>query len=317
MAHAPGVQARAPQVTTPADALTGQSMSTRNTARRVISPNDDVQGVPVPTSLLYPTDATPHSVKVGAYSLDVAPDAPVAGGDLPLVVFSHGTGSSPWLVRDLACTLARAGFVVALPEHPGNNRSDDHLANTLPNLVNRPRHLRVVLDAAFADEVVGPRLSRGGVAVMGHSLGGYTALALAGGRPSAFAHLSPDGLPRPFAVERDTRVRALVLLAPATAWFLADGALAEVDVPIFLRTGELDELAPPFHGDVVARGIVDSRKLDHVVVPGAGHFAFVSPFPPEMTRPDFVPSHDPPGFDRAAYQPRLHAEILAFLCALH
>jgi hypothetical protein len=57
----------------------------------------------------------------------------------------------------------------------------------------------------------------------------------------------------------------------------------------------------------------DPRRVDHVVVPGAGHFAFVSPFPPEMVRPGFLPSQDPPGFDRAAYQPVLNGEILGFL----
>ncbi|MFL5350272.1 MAG: hypothetical protein ACJ8AT_36315 [Hyalangium sp.] len=36
---------------------------------------------------------------------------------------SHGTGGSPWTYRGMAAHLARAGFVVALPEHPGNNRS--------------------------------------------------------------------------------------------------------------------------------------------------------------------------------------------------
>jgi hypothetical protein len=32
-----------------------------------------------------------------------------------------------------------------------------------------------------------------------------------------------------------------------------------------------------------------------------------------MVRADFVPSQDPPGFDRAAYQSILHAEIAAFV----
>lgn len=70
-------------------------------------------------------------------------------------------------------------------QHPGNCRGDDGLAGTLENLVNRPRHVRLVIDAAFADAALGPRLGPG-VAVVGHSLGGYTALAVAGGEPSAF-----------------------------------------------------------------------------------------------------------------------------------
>ncbi len=61
----------------------------------------------------------------------------------------------------------------------------------------------------------------------------------------------------------------------------------------------------------------DAGRIDHAVVPGAGHFAFLSPFPPAMTRPEFPPSQDPEGFDRAAYQPRLCAEIVAFLRRTH
>ncbi|WP_309896459.1 chloride channel protein [Archangium sp.] len=51
------------------------------------------------------------------------------------------------------------------------------------------------------------------------------------------------------------------------------------------------------------------------VVPNAGHFSFQSPFPPAMTRPEFPPSQAPAGFDRVAFQPVLHAEILTFLRA--
>jgi predicted dienelactone hydrolase len=211
--------------------------------------------------------------------------------------------------------LARAGFVVALPEHPGNNRSDNSLANTAANLENRPRHVRLVLDAIFEDAELGKRLSPGGVGVIGHSMGGYTALAVAGGRPSSFPNESPDGQARAIPVVHDPRVRALVLLAPASPWFMAEGALAGVEIPILMRTAERDEHTPAMHAEIILRGVPDPQRIDHRVVPNAGHFSFQSPFPPAMTRPEFPPSQDPAGFDRAAFQPVLHAEILAFLRA--
>jgi hypothetical protein len=49
------------------------------------------------------------------------------------------------------------------------------------------------------------------------------------------------------------------------------------------------------------------------MVPGSNHFSFQTPFPPVMTSPAYPPSQDPPGFDRQAYQPLLHAEVLTFL----
>ncbi|WP_375773144.1 alpha/beta fold hydrolase [Archangium gephyra] len=282
---------------------------------RALDVADEVQGARVPVRILYPARAPERLEQFGPYPLAVATDAPVEGERLPLVVISHGTGGSPWTYRGMAVHLARAGFVVALPEHPGNNRSDNSLANTAVNLANRPRHVRLVLDAVFEDAQLGQRLSPGGVGVIGHSMGGYTALAVAGGRPSSFPNESPDGQARAVPVLRDPRVRALVLLAPASPWFMAEGALAGVDLPILMRTAERDEHTPAFHADIISRGVPHPERIDHRVVPNAGHFSFQSPFPPAMTKPEFPPSQDPAGFDRVAYQPVLHAEILAFLRA--
>jgi predicted dienelactone hydrolase len=280
---------------------------------RTVEVTDPVQGARVPLWVLHPARAPERLAQFGPYPLEVASDAPVEGEGLPLVVVSHGNNGTPWVHRGLAAHLARAGFVVALPEHPGNSRMDGSLAGTAANLANRPRHLRLVLDALFADGALGPRLSAGGVGVIGHSIGGYTALALAGGRPTSFPNESADGQARPVPVVPDPRVRALVLLAPATPWFMGEGALDEVDVPILMRTGELDFAAPAFHAEIVLGGVRDRGRIDHRVILGAGHFSFQSPFPPAMIRPDFPPAHDPAGFDRAAYQAVLAAEVLVFL----
>jgi predicted dienelactone hydrolase len=284
-----------------------------NVGCHAVDATDPIQSARIPLVLLYPTRAPQRPEQLGPYALSLARDAPPDGEGLRLVVISHGTGGSSLVYRDLAVHLARAGFVVALPEHPGNNRDDNRLARTIANLENRPRHIRLAIDAAFADELVSGRLERDGVAVIGHSLGGYTALALAGGRPSALPHETADGQPRALAVTPDTRVRALVLLAPAAAWFVFDGALRDVDVPILMRTAERDEHAPAFHAEIIQRGVRDPARIDHRVIPNAGHFSFLSPFPPERTRPDFPPSQDPEGFDRATMHPVLNAEITAFL----
>jgi predicted dienelactone hydrolase len=274
---------------------------------------DPVSGARLALTLLYPTRVPGATVRFGPYALTLGRDAPPEGNGLPLVAVSHGTGGSPWVYRDLAAHLARAGFAVLLLEHPGNSRNDNSLANSITNLENRPRHLSMAIDAAFADSLLGPRLSRPGVAVIGHSLGGYTALAVAGGRPYAFPHESPTEESCPIAVTPDSRVRAIVLLAPASVWFAADGALDAVDVPILMRTGEKDEHTPAFHAEIVKRGVRDPNRVDHAVVRGGGHFAFLTPFPAEMVSPGFPPSQDPAGFDRAAFLPGLYAEVLTFL----
>ncbi len=273
--------------------------------------SDPVQGVVLALHVVYPTLAAAHPVQVGPYRIDAAMGAPVDGADLPLVLISHGTGGSSLTHRDLAIGLARAGRVVVLLEHAGNNRSDNSLEGTLANLENRPRHVRLAIDAILADSAIGPRLLDDSAVLIGHSMGGYTALAAAGGRAVAGAPESGQG--QAVALSPDRRVKALVLLAPACGWFGAHGALAGVDVPILLRTAEHDALAHHLHAHLVTAGVRDPARVDFQVVPNAGHHSFQSPFPASMTRPGFPPSQDPAGFDRAAYQPILLAEIVAFL----
>lgn len=269
-------------------------------------------GAAIPIRLLYPTTAEERPERLGPYVVSVASDAPVDGEALRLVVVSHGTGGSSLSHRDLAAHLARAGFLVALVEHPGNNRDDNALAGTAAILENRPRQIRLAIDAVFADPLVGGRLCAE-VGMIGHSLGGYTALAVAGGKPSAFAHESADGVARAVPVTPDPRLRALVLLTPAAAWYMAPGALSQVTAPMLILTGEHDQFTPAWHAELIKAGAPPSTRIDHRVIPGAGHFSFQSVYPPQMRAPDFMPAHDPPGFDRAALLEGMNADVEAFL----
>lgn len=235
----------------------------------------------------------------GPYAVDLAVDAPLAGTRHRLAVFSHGTGSTPWAMRGLAEHLVRRGWIAALIEHPGNNRNDDRLANTVEILEQRPRDVKHAVDAAASAFDIATS-----VAVIGHSLGGYTALAVAGGAPWS---LPNQGTPRALDVVHDARVQAIVLLAPAIPWFMPAGALANVHAKVMVRAAERDEHVPH---SFIERVLHDLPK-DYAVVPNAGHFAFMSPVPPHLAK--LPPGQDPPGFDRSAYQPQLYAEVTAFL----
>ncbi|UOQ97876.1 hypothetical protein MUN81_21940 [Hymenobacter sp. 5317J-9] len=266
-----------------------------------------------PVVVLYPSRTAGQAETLGHYTLDVAHEAPVAAGTFPVVLLSHGTGSSGLVHRNLAHYLARHGWVVGLPEHPFNNRDNDAWAGTPQNLVARPRHLQLAIDALSEDSGLAGALRPDGVSLIGHSLGGYTALALAGGRPTATPRDSPDWQQQPIPVPAGARVRALVLLAPATPWFMAPGALSGVRVPMLLLEAERDEHLTRFHGEIVRNGVPDARRLTHRVVPNAGHFSFLSPFPAARVSPGFPPSQDPAGFDRLQFHAVLYPEILAFL----
>jgi pimeloyl-ACP methyl ester carboxylesterase len=128
-------------------------------------------------------------------------------------------------------------------------------------------------------------------------IGACTALAIAGGKPWAAPHETAEGKARPVPVVPDERVRSLLLLNPATFWFLPD-SLKEVRVPTLILTGENDLIAPQAHAQTVIEGVSDPGSVRHQVIPRAGHFSFMSKFPSQMIRSDFPPSQDPPGFDR-------------------
>ncbi len=267
---------------------------------------DGPQGLSFPVLVLYPTDVPSSPVAFGPYSFDVSPDAPVAEGRFPLVVVSHGNSGSHLLYRTVAIHLARNGYVVAMLEHPGNNRNDNRLEGTYENLVNRPRHVRLTMDAVSSDPRLGAHVRADEVAILGHSMGTYTALAVAGGIP-----WTQDR--RRVEVVADPRVRALVLLAPAAGWYRPEGALREVKVPILMLAAEHDPVTPRWNENVVLDGVPDSSKVRYRVVENAGHFSFLSPFPPHMRNPGFLPSTDPPGFDREAFHETLPGEVLEFL----
>lgn len=280
---------------------------------RVAALADDESGATVPLLVMYPSSATERPEQLGPYSVNVALNGPVAAGLFPLVIVSHGSGGSHLTHRVLAAGLARHGFVVVLPEHPGNNRNQNELAGTSTLLANRPRQVRLAIDWAYADGALGEQLAPDTVGVLGHSLGGYTALAVAGGQPRAAAHETPDRQVHPVPVKQDDRVKALVLLAPATPWFMAPAALQGVRVPILLLSGERDEMTPAWHAEIIKRGVPDQTQVEHRVVPNAGHYSFLSPFPAARVNPAFPPSQDPPGFNRPRFHEELGVEVSAFL----
>ncbi|MBD0380085.1 alpha/beta hydrolase family protein [Paenibacillus sedimenti] len=266
-----------------------------------------------PMTVMYPAGSPEQVERLGPYLLELARDAEPMGGRFPLIIISHGTGGSPLVYRTLARHLARNGFIVGMPEHPYNNRNDNSLEGTVQNLAYRPRHLSMAIDWFFENKIFTDKLRLNAVSVIGHSLGGYTALAAAGGMPISFPHESSDGKPQHIEVTPDNRIKTLVLLAPASVWFRAEGALRAVNLPILMLDAEKDPYTPPFHAQIILGGVADLKKIQYRTVENAGHFSFLSPFPESMKTPAFLPSQDPPGFDREHFHETLHADILAFL----
>ena len=121
----------------------------------------------------YPAEKTTgdHPLYLLRVSDVAVTDAPALDlGVLPVVVFSHGHQAYASVMSYFMEHLASHGFLVLAPQHTGNGFADgDNRQTDIYYL--RAHDVRAALD----------RMGSGGPAlIMGHSFGGYTALALAG-----------------------------------------------------------------------------------------------------------------------------------------
>jgi predicted dienelactone hydrolase len=274
-------------------------------SRQFLMPGD-ARAPPLDALLHYPCLQPSVPTRFGPYEIDVSEAAPLAPGRLPLVLISHGSGGSPLLYRTLSLALARSGYLVALPKHPGNSLGDDELANTVENLRERPRQLLRLLDALLADPELGAAIAEEPVTAIGHSMGGYTVLCVAGGEPWTRTRERIE-------VPHDSRIGALVLMAPACGYFLAPQALRAVTAPILALTAERDELTPDGQIRAALDGVPDRSRVTIETVRNAGHFSFLSPFPRSMHHPQFAPAWDPSGFDRERFHQRLAVTVLQWI----
>lgn len=183
-----------------------------------------------------------------------------------VVLFSVGGGGNPERHLPLLTSLADHGCAVAAPHFA-------RLMSPIPaqsDLVLRVRRLRLALD-----HVMCPGMSAAGV---GHSIGSTMLLVLAGAEAWTRAA-------QRVAVAPDPRLDRLALLAPATDFFRAPGALNGVSVPVCAWAGTKDEMTPPAQAAFLKEEIGGRVSVDVHIVEGAGHFSFMNAPPPQTAEP--------------------------------
>lgn len=70
---------------------------------------------------------------------------------------------------------------------------------------------------------------------------------------------------------------------------------------MLMLEAEKDTYTLPFHAQIVLDGVADPKKVHFEIIENAGHFSFLSSFPRSMITPSFLPSQDPPVFDREQF----------------
>src|SRR5258706_602695 len=137
-----------------------------------------------PVTIFYSSESEAQPLKRGPFTLHLAAQGAPERGNGRLVVVSPGSGGSPWLHSDLARALVESGFVVAVPEHRGDNYKD--LSAVGPeSWKRRPAEVSRAIDAVGQDPRFAPLLALDKVGVFGMSAGGHTALSLASSRWSS------------------------------------------------------------------------------------------------------------------------------------
>ena len=231
------------------------------------------------------------------------------GRPYPLVVFSHGYALSPIVYSTLVEHYASQGYIVLAPEH--NETFDQSLTGFWKALIDRPVDIHRTID--YAELLTKPGAPLAGlidmdnIAVVGHSYGGYTALAAAGARfdfaayktrcaaltaddPLSFfcgpvvpkesdmatragLRAAPSGLWPSFG---DPRVKAAISMA-GDAYLFNQRGLAKLKAPIMVMGGTIDEGTPYTWGAKLTYDHAASKNKTLITFPGAGHMLFADP----------------------------------------
>jgi len=223
-----------------------------------------------------------------------------ASPDTQLIVISHGLGSNPGEFANMAEHLASYGFAVAVPEHPGSdtNYQQEFLASLAYQGINplefvyRPWDIKTLLNALAAQPGYQRQLDLDHVGVIGHSLGGYTALALAGAplnqallratcnpveyvlNLSTLLQCRAEQLPLADYDLADDRVSAVIAYSPVTSVLLGPESMAQIQRPVMIVTGTNDFIAPAIPEQIHPFIWLETPNKHLAAIIPASHVAF-------------------------------------------
>lgn len=303
-----------PQAITVARSLNGAFIRTQRFMFG-LSPQVDPKDIKVASSL-DPTQAGSEQVQTLKLSLNdekrqrqIPLDvyfSSSASTNKPVIVFSHGRGSVKTDLRYLAEHLASHGYIVAALEHPGSNKTSFKAVNqnkkqlvAPQEFLDRPRDVSFILDELEKLNQTGNsplqgKLATNNVMVVGHSFGGGTALALAGGelqienlKQRCQQNLSTANLgervqcagqilPEKTYQLRDARIKQAIALNPTTSLMFGETGLTKVQIPTLILSSSADKITPALTEQVMGFAKIPSPKW-LVGVVGASHLSVIDP----------------------------------------
>jgi pimeloyl-ACP methyl ester carboxylesterase len=272
-----------------------------------LNPKGAKEEITYPIKLNIPLEPIDAPIVAYGHALPDA-EADPSGGPYPLVIFSHGFGANAVWYTNLIEHYASHGFVVLAPEHL--EQFDPYFGDIWKASIDRPLDIKRTLD--YAAQITGSggdmagRIDMDHVAVIGHSYGGYAALAMAGAQydlaafnarcaqlPSGDPHTSlcaplvpkeadmaaragldpmPQGL---WPSLGDPRVTAIIPMA-GDSYLFDKAGLAKITIPMMVIGGTADTGTPYEWGSKPAYDNASSAKKALVTLEGAEHMITTS-----------------------------------------
>lgn len=296
--------------------------------------NDVSRKRPLTTEVWYPTadSIKKHDTGFQPFArMETVQDAAITG-KYPLIMISHGTGGGRLTLEWLADMLVQNGFIVAAADHWGNTY-DNKIAIDFVTPWERPQDISFVLSGLLKDPKFGPAIDQHRIGAAGFSIGGYTVLALAGGRLDYEAIKNYTGTPGgekeidipefPGLLDvlksgqvdesynkspkdlKDSRIKAFFAICPAIGQgFVKISQFKEVHDPVYIIGAENDSIAP-YKTNALHYHKLMPRSQYFLVKGKAGHYVFLGEAAEPVKKQGPVYFTDDPSVNRR----QVHEEV--------
>ncbi|WPU92560.1 hypothetical protein SNE25_24870 [Mucilaginibacter sabulilitoris] len=241
--------------------------------QRTLHFKDEKRNRPLITEVWYPTMDTlkksdmAFSPFVRANSVR---DGKLPTVKLPLIILSHGTGGSRLSLEWLADSLVKSGFIVAAVDHWGNT-FDNKIGIEFAKPWERPQDISFVLTSLLNEHDFKAIIDPTKVGAAGFSFGGFTVIALAGGKfdfmtlrnyyktvghkeleipefPNVAKFLDDSTLlagAKNYPPLQDKRIKAFFSISPALGpGFVSGKQVKDISGPVYIVGSQSDSIAP-------------------------------------------------------------------------
>ena len=281
----------------------GQQKVKQYVGQRTFSFEDKGRSRKLTTEVWYPTHEQPSGEDTSPFRrLPTAREASLAPGKFPLILFSHGTGCGRLTVEWFCAGLASQGFIVAAVDHFGNT-FDNPIPVEFVKFWERPQDIRFVLDQLLITTEIASNIDNNKIGAAGFSLGGYTAITLAGAKmdlsaiqdyfktetgkkeaeipemPGLISLLDNPEIQESFKKappSSDSRIKSIFVMSPAVGQaFPSKDNFKDVTIPVYIVAASKDQIAPLKTNAAHYAKMIKSAQYKTLGTE-AGHYVFLN-----------------------------------------